>query len=408
MEDMDGDRRQGEELSEEEQKPGGEVIEGLFAVPFDQLDDEALRDLPSLSAVPAPSRAPGPVVPVQEFFIPIHDFVRLTKREVAIVDHPAFQRLGEVLQLGQTHLVYRGATHRRLEHALGTLHVAHLIMEALHRNAQAQQEEEGDGSWTIDVKLTTAEIEFARLGALLHDIGHLPAGHTFEDELGLFAKHDSLERLDLVFERDKWDGVKVEPLGELLDRLYGPVLEVSEIDVRPAELVRALVASDYADVRGEDAFDGDKGFRLEVCRDMIGNTICADLLDYLHRDLHHLGKHKQFDTRLIDYMEIRRSNTDSDSKLVVNLRDGDKLRHDAVSGVLDLLESRYQLFEAALYHRTKLAAASMLERAVSEIADASRKGWLSTLPEKLLDASDSEMLALLRHDAQAAAKRAKS
>src|SRR4051794_17639798 len=44
---------------------------------------------------------------------------------------------------------------------------------------------------------------------------------------------------------------------------------------------------------------------FRVCRDLIGNTICADLLDYLHRDWLHLGKPKHFDDRLLEYLEIR-------------------------------------------------------------------------------------------------------
>ena len=49
-----------------------------------------------------------------EFFIPVHDFSHLTDEERTIVDHPAFQRLGKIYQLGQSYLVYRGATHKRL------------------------------------------------------------------------------------------------------------------------------------------------------------------------------------------------------------------------------------------------------------------------------------------------------
>jgi hypothetical protein len=139
-----------------------------------------------------------------------------------------------------------------------------------------------------------------------------------------------------------------------------------------------------------------------VCRDLIGNTICGDLLDYLHRDFHHLGKHKQFDTRLIDYMEIRRDTT-GDARLVVYLRGGDRVRTDGVSAILDLLESRYSLYEMALYHRTKLAATSMLERTVSELAAILGDAWLEQLPERLLDWSDVEMLANLRATALEAA-----
>ena len=58
------------------------------------------------------------------------------------------------------------------------------------------------------------------------------------------------------------------------------------------------------------------------------------------------------------------------SQLVLNLRGGDRIRTDAVTAVLELLESRYQLAEIALFHRTKLSATAMLERAVAELTAA--------------------------------------
>src|SRR5690606_8002788 len=139
----------------------------------------------------------------QEFFIPVHGEVRLTPQEVAIVDHAAFQRLGDIFQLGQTYLVYRVATHMRLEHAMGALHVAHLMMEAINSNSSPQNIRPGDtvGVWNLGVRLRDDEVALTRLGALLHDVGHLPAGHTLEDEMGTLKPHDGDERLNLVLDR---------------------------------------------------------------------------------------------------------------------------------------------------------------------------------------------------------------
>lgn len=126
-----------------------------------------------------------------EIFLPVHGFVRLTDSELAVLNHPAMQRLGAIYQLGQVYLVYRGGTHRRLEHALGTLHVAQQIATAVwqnHRDAPPAPGRPGDAA--LAAPLNPIEVTFLRLGALLHDIGHLPAGHTLEDELGLLEKHD--------------------------------------------------------------------------------------------------------------------------------------------------------------------------------------------------------------------------
>lgn len=367
--------------------------------PTDQpAPDERLR----LVAPAADGRPSSPTAgSLQEFFIPVHGLVRLHEDELPIVDHPAFQRLGFVYQLGQTYVVYRGATHTRLEHAVGTRHVAELMIEALKRNC-SQGEPDPDrleGEWQLDVRLNPTEERFVRLGALLHDIGHLPAGHTLEDELGLLGAHDRHERLRLVFDRNTWSGVEVErTLREIIDERFAADAIASGLRhpkggpaLTPTEIVELLISKEPPPVSPSDAF------RHGVCRDIIGNTICADLLDYLHRDWYHIGKERFFDTRLLEYLEIRARETPSgrDARLVINLRSGHRVRTDAVTAILDLLESRYQLAEIALFHRTKLSAAAMLERAIAEIGDhypTGVDGLLAELPEMLLDASDTEML----------------
>ena len=67
---------------------------------------------------------------LQEFFLPVHGFVRLTGAETRVLNHPALQRLGSIHQLGQADLVFRGATHSRLEHSMGVVHVAEMMVNA--------------------------------------------------------------------------------------------------------------------------------------------------------------------------------------------------------------------------------------------------------------------------------------
>ncbi|MFZ1924787.1 MAG: hypothetical protein WAU42_01455, partial [Solirubrobacteraceae bacterium] len=121
----------------------------------------------------------------------------------------------------------------------------------------------------------------------------------------------------------------------------------------------------------------------------------------------HLGKPSKLDKRLMQYMEIRRYEDRSRPPvLAVDLRSKDDVRTDAITEILGLLDQRYQLFETVLYHRTKLNAASMLERVVAEIADAQPDAarWLKDLPERLLDISDDELHPLLLNDVRAAAE----
>src|SRR5260370_26313716 len=71
--------------------------------------------------------------PEQEFFIPVHVQVRLTPPEVRVVNHPAFQRLADVYQLRQVHLVCRAATHRRIVHPRATLYADQPTLDHLER-----------------------------------------------------------------------------------------------------------------------------------------------------------------------------------------------------------------------------------------------------------------------------------
>ena len=216
------------------------------------------------------------------------------------------------------------------------------------------------------------------MGALLHDIGHIAAGHTNEDELGLAGRHDSDARLSLVFDSDKYADAEGRTLARLIDELYELYLPPKLKDVAPSEILRLLIRGRATDLSSdphsvlEGRLQDCNQLRLSVCRDVIGNTICADLLDYLHRDWYHIGKPRPFDERILQYMELR-SNPGGGGAganrctFVISLGRRPKIRTDAVSAILELLEWRYQLAESVLFHRTKLAAAAMLDRALYEL-----------------------------------------
>ena len=346
----------------------------------------------------------------QEFHIPIHEFVYLTKRELKIVDHPAFQRLFSVNQLGQTNLVYRGATHRRGEHSLGAVAAVQLLIDSL-RQPQGRRT---SNKWEQDTEISEHEAAFARLAVLLHDIGHVAAGHTLEDELGLLSAHDSVERLNFVFDRREWNNLSIEAedhlishtLGELINTEFKPDAKAAGVvrngeKLEPVDIVLQIIAKD----RDEEGLEIEsERFRLDILRDLVGNTICADLIDYLHRDWHHIGKQRHFDTRLLQYMEIGELAVSPIPKnriqqVVINLqsRKPDRYRSDAITEILGLLESRYQLWEIALLHRTKTAASSMLERALMEVFDEFQRK--STEELELFPETEDRNERQLMHDA---------
>ncbi len=115
---------------------------------------------------------------------------------------------------------------------------------------------------------------------------------------------------------------------------------------------------------------------INACTDIVGDTICADFLDYIHRDWYHIGKPIQVDDRIYEYMRIlpqTKTNPPSDTvneyKFVIDIGPKLRLRHDALTLILDLLESRYKLAETVLFHRTKLGVIALLDRIMLEILD---------------------------------------
>ncbi|NOT36914.1 MAG: HD domain-containing protein [Saprospiraceae bacterium] len=108
---------------------------------------------------------------------PIYGFISVPSGILMnVIEHPYFQRLRRIKQLGFTHYVYPGAVHTRFNHALGAFH---LMSEALYHLQQKGNQ------------ITAEEKEAAQLAILLHDIGHGPFSHVLEHSL-INAQHESI------------------------------------------------------------------------------------------------------------------------------------------------------------------------------------------------------------------------
>jgi HD superfamily phosphohydrolase len=176
--------------------------------------------------------ATGKPIRMQELFVPVHGHITLYPEEVAVIDHPSFQRLRRVRQLGFAQLVFPGGVHTRLEHSIGAVHVAQLIVDHVNQNFRSSPDAQ-PGDWRI-AEIDSDLARFIRLGALLHDVGHLPFGHTLEDELNHLRAHDGAVRLAKIGDRkflhydlDKSVSEFPKPtdgwsLRELVNALYQP------------------------------------------------------------------------------------------------------------------------------------------------------------------------------------------
>ncbi|MEY3060321.1 MAG: hypothetical protein RL000_1673 [Bacteroidota bacterium] len=112
---------------------------------------------------------------------PIHGFVTINDPLIyEIISHPWFQRLRRINQMAMSYLVYPGAVHSRLHHALGAYHLMH--------NAISELKQKG-------VEITEAEEQGAKIAILLHDVGHGPFSHALESLLVKNFGHETLSML---------------------------------------------------------------------------------------------------------------------------------------------------------------------------------------------------------------------
>jgi HD superfamily phosphohydrolase len=374
----------------------------------------------------------------------VHGDVRFDRLAVALLNSSPLQRLGRVYQLAYSHLVYRGGTHTRLSHVMGAYHVAGRLVDALQKNYTRPTGIWPEGAIPPALFLPTSALRvnsdhlapaqwsvlryLVCWGALLHDLGHVPLGHTLEDEFtGIYEKHDAFasprmahlwsERAPGVPSqiRDVFDDQALYPpeFEQVFpQRLPGPaLLDVPArglVDGRrvwqtvlliclykgslksPTKFRDALAAADKK--LGETASPALRRFVGEVRQaldetegatffpymaDIVGNTICADYLDYLRRDPHNLGLDILWDDRVISHfwvgrpMRFNQPSADKESQMqahhdvhmALSLVDRrGKPRLDTTTGVVELVRQRYRFAEIVYYHKTKAAASSMLAK----------------------------------------------
>ena len=232
---------------------------------------------------------------------PIHDFIRVYDHELKIIDTPIFQRLRRIRQLSGAHLTYPAAQHTRFEHSLGVMHIASQAGQALNEKRI----------------LKSYDIEVLRLAGLLHDIGHGPFSHLFEE----------------IIQQKKFSH---EDFGK-------EIILKSEIGDR-------LSKNGYDKKLITKVAFGDS--KLQYMNEIISGALSADMMDYLLRDGYFTGaEHAQ-----IDHKRITQSLDVHQKKLA--------LERSALYSFESMMHSRYQMFKAVYFHKTVRAAEVMLLEAL--------------------------------------------
>ena len=273
---------------------------------------------------------------------PIHDFIRVYDHELEIIDNPIFQRLRRIRQLSGAHLTYPSAQHTRFEHSLGVMHIASQAGLALQEK----------GFLKLD------KIEILRLSGLLHDIGHGPFSHLFEEIIKQkkFSHEDFGKNLILKTE-----------IGDILTKNGYDKNLISKV-----------------------AFGDSK---YQYLNEIVSGYLSADMMDYLLRDGYFTGaEHAKIDhKRLTQSLDVHKK------KLA--------LEKSALYSFESMMHSRYQMFKAVYFHKTVRSAEVMLLEALRLSDD--EFGFTTFNINEFVNLTDENVLSMILSSKLPKLKRAK-
>lgn len=176
---------------------------------------------------------------------PLHGHIDITPRMSIIIDTPEFKRLHDLRQLGATYMVYPSANHTRFEHSLGVSHLGKILIESLQKNQP-------------ELNITDNLIELIQIAGLIHDIGHGPFSHLFDDYVSDGPEHE--ERGIYMFKR-------------IINEYHIPITE------REQTIIINMISPTN---------ENKNNYLYQI----IANKQCSidvDKIDYIQRDSFHLG-----------------------------------------------------------------------------------------------------------------------
>lgn len=265
---------------------------------------------------------------------PIHGFIELNEWEKSIIDHPVFQRLRRIKQLGWTDMVYPSANHTRFEHSLGVMFIA----TKMYDNIVKKSEDILIERLSYNKAGLKRDRMLVRLAALLHDVGHSPFSHVGEkimpkkEETNNFYTHEDYS-------------------GALVLHKMKEVIEEHSLN----QNYHITVDEIYKFLQGKSETG-----RSLIWRNLISSQLDADRADYLLRDSYHIGvKYGEFDLdRLIQSLIIALDPETSQPTIAVDI--GGKQVAES------LIISRYMMFTQVYFHHTRRAYDILINKLLRE------------------------------------------
>ena len=287
---------------------------------------------------------------------PVYNYVHLTNFEDEVLNSWVFQRLDRIAQMPTAHLVYPSGKYSRKTHSLGVMHLmGKALLHILFLHAEELRDQispllygepvvlkdknkkfenlldpEIENDWWKHKKLDEI-IQYARLAALLHDIGHAPFSHTFESATKELKEKKIIEE---EFDHEEMSRRIIKEKKKDL-HLEGPF---------KAEEINEILDSN--------------GSAPDFLKELIDGPCDCDKLDYLMRDSYHLGtpEYGKIDAeRIIDGFRV----------MDLQIR----ISSSALHAMMNSFRAIQSMYTAIYYHRTSRAFDLMIVDELSKVPD---------------------------------------
>lgn len=244
---------------------------------------------------------------------PVHRYIHVRDQVIwDLIGTKEFQRLRRIRQLGTTYLVFHGAEHSRFSHSLGVYEVVRRIIDDLLDESP---------EWDQDERLV------ALCAALLHDLGHGPFSHAFEEVFD--TNHESFTRAILLGDTE-------------------------------VHTILCQVANDFPDRVAQVI---DKNYVNQQVVSLISSQIDADRMDYLQRDAYYTGvSYGHFDMeRILRVMSPKKD-------MIV-------FKASGMHAIEDYIMSRYQMYLQVYFHPVSRSAEAILNNLLKRVKDLNKTGY---------------------------------
>lgn len=291
---------------------------------------------------------------IREVRDPIYTYIYLTKNECEIIDTPSFQRLDRLLQTPSAHFVYPNATHTRKAHSFGVMHLAQeSLCRIIYRQSKVKRKKlpkflatkcviskEIKNLDCLDTKLnldfwdnnaTDTIIETFRVAGLLHDLGHGPFSHIFEDACNILSGDN-----------------KCDPFSheDMSAKIITEKLSSKFIDISPEEVIKILSGTS----------------EVKFLSEILDGPYDIDKLDYLVRDSFHCGA-SEYGT--VDFERILSGFRIKNNKLHIS--------SSALNAIMNTFYSAQNMYSNVYYHKTARIIDFMIMDSLLEIPELLQK-----------------------------------